>query len=60
MKNDKQNANTRKKENVKEAPLFPYRPVVRAGMDGLEQAQVEFVLQAGQPSKPPDVNPEDK
>ncbi|MEN8241394.1 MAG: hypothetical protein ABFS17_05700 [Chloroflexota bacterium] len=42
-----------------EIPLFPYRPVNMAS-DDLEQAQNDFVQQAGMPSMPPNADHEDQ
>ena len=39
-----------------EVPFFPLRPVNKTNgeMDGVEQAQFDFVQQAGQPERLPD------
>ena len=42
-----------------EVPLFPFRPVNTAS-DGMEQAQNDFVDQAGMPSMPPNAEHEDQ
>lgn len=45
--------------SAQEVPFFPFRSVSMSHieMDGLELAQFDFVNEAGQPSRPPDVKP---